>query len=107
MPRVYQTYDLVTDGATGNPTGMHVAQTSTGIANVITFTPPKSAVAFLIACETNGCRVTLEGTTPDTTHGFPLPAGAVPMLVPIGANASVKAVSQAAANSVVQITFLA
>lgn len=104
MPRVYQTYDIVSDGVGS----MHpAAQTSTGTGVVITVTPPKSAVAFFITVETTTCRMTFDGTAPDATHGLLIPIAGQPLLIPLGASAIIKFASTAAANSTVQITFLA
>ena len=100
MPRAYQTYDFPLGGA--DP---HVSATSTGTADVKTITAPKGANAAYIACETNGCRFTLDGTTPDATNGMPLPAAALPLWVTVGKD--IKVVSQAAANSVVHVLWLA
>lgn len=94
-------YDVATQhGAEAEPT-----QTSTGTADVKTFTPPRTAVAFLISVETNACRLTLDGDTPDATHGQVFPKDVAPQLVLVGGR-DVKVVSIAAANSVVHITWL-
>lgn len=95
------TYDI----ATAKGDDPHVQLTSTGTADVETFTAPRTSTGFYIACETNGCRMTLDGTTPDATNGLPIAAGAAPLFVPVGKR-NINVVSQAAANSVVNVLWL-
>lgn len=96
-----QTYDIAI--ATG--VDAHDAATSTGVANVATLVAPAHSNGFYIACETNGIRFVLDGTTPDGTNGIPVAAGAAPLFVPVGRR-SIRFVSQAAANATAHVLWL-
>lgn len=95
------TYDLAI--ATGQDP--QESDTSTGTADVKTITAPPSANAFMLACETNGIRFTLDGTTPDGTNGIPVAAGAAPLFVPVGRR-NIQFVSQAAGNATAHVLWL-
>ncbi len=99
MPRAGVTYDIATR-ASGDA---HVSDTSTGVADVKTIVPPRDCTAMYLAAETNGVRITFDGTVPDGTQGMPLAAGQRE-LFPIGR--TIKFVSQAAANAVLHALFL-
>jgi hypothetical protein len=99
MPRVGSTYDICTAGT-------HASATSTGTSNVRTITAPDTATAFFIACETNGIRFVLDGSTPDATNGLPLAAGAAPLFVPVGRSRTIRFVSQVAGNATAHVLFL-
>jgi hypothetical protein len=88
------------------PVGSPTQQTSTGTADVKTFTPPAGQTAFIVTVATTSCRLTTDGTTPDATHGITVQAGAQPLLLPIAAFGNVKIASTAAANSVVDVQYL-
>lgn len=83
----------------------HEQVTSTGTANVQTLTAPPGAKAVLLACLTNGCYFTVDGSTPTAVNGMTLPSGALPLLLPV--NGDIKVASQqAAASSVVNALWL-
>lgn len=86
----------------------HEQLTSTGTANVQTFTPPAGAHGVYVSVSTNGCYITFDGTTPSSTNGLPLPAGVSPvfLLFAPAAGSGLKVASQAAANSVVNVAWV-
>jgi hypothetical protein len=86
-------------------TASHAQATSTGTANVQSFANPgQGCRGFLITVATNGCYLTLDGSTPSSSNGLAIPPGVAPVLIPVGK--SVKVASQAAGNSVVQIVWV-
>lgn len=82
--------------------------TPTSTSDVKTLTPPAGTSGFLITVETNNARVTLDGTDPSGGTGSHVyPKDTAPQLVLLGAQGMVvKCVSTAAANSVVNVTWL-
>jgi hypothetical protein len=88
------------------------AQTSTGVADVKTFTPSskKRATAVMISVETTDARVTFDGTAPAgvTGPGIVIPKGQPPLIVPLPADADnpVKVAANSAASSLVSVVFL-
>lgn len=76
MARAGKTYDLSGSG--------HAAQqNSTGIADVKTFPNPGNAVAAFVSVKTGAARVSLTGQTPTASVGIVIPAGALPLWVPV------------------------
>ena len=61
--------------------GSHTQDTSVSSATAITITAPANAI--LCGAQTQNILYTLDGTTPTTTKGFILVAGAVPTLIPV------------------------
>lgn len=86
------------------PSDAHAQETSTGLADVQTLVAPEGARAVLLTASTNGCYLTVDGSTPSSTNGIPLPAAGVPYLLPIPGD--IKFASQAAGNSVVNALWL-
>ena len=80
--------------------------TSTGTGDVKTLTPPGDASAALISVETTAARMTFDGSTPAAANGHVFPAAQVPQTVLIGAGSVIKWISTAAANSIVNVTWL-
>lgn len=103
MPRIGKTYDVPMGG--GATPSHQAAVTSANTTDVKTITAPKDAAGFWITVETTSCRLTWDGQTPDATHGLVFPAAAQPLFIPIGRD--VKFVSTAAANSIVQLAWVA
>jgi len=79
--------------------------TSTGTSDVKTLTPPAHASSVLITVETTAARVTFDGSAPASGNGIVIPAGALPLLLPVGAGATIKVASTAGANSVVDVAW--
>lgn len=79
-------------------------QSSPDTTTVRTFTPPNGARACLITVETTAARVSFHGTDPSATVGNVIPKDALPFYLP--AAVVVKAVSTAAAASIVNVTWL-
>lgn len=70
-----------------------------------TISPPAGAVhGCYITVSTNGCYMRFDGGTPDSTHGLAFPKDGVPAFFPVGG--SITFVSQAAANSVVNVAWM-
>ena len=67
-------------------------------------TPATGARACLITVSTNGCYMTFDGTTPSSSAGVAFPKDGVPAFFPVGK--TIKFVSQAAANCVVNVAWL-
>jgi hypothetical protein len=69
------------NGATAQPT----SQTSSGVADVKTFTPPDTATAVLLSAKATSARVTFDGSIPSpaTPCGLILVAGAQPCFFPL------------------------
>jgi hypothetical protein len=83
--------------------------TSTGTADVKTVGVPSSASAFLVSVETNGCRVTLDGSTPGATSLLIATTATFgPVTIPCVSwqGNTLKVASNAAANSIVTIQWL-
>lgn len=83
----------------------HDSDTSTGTADVKTLTPPAGATGFILVFETNGARVSLDGTAPSASNGVPFPALGSPFSGPFRPVA-IKWVSMAAGNSVGHVLWL-
>lgn len=98
MGRHLNTYDIVADTP-------HVQKTSTGTADTQTATAPAFAVGCLLTVETTAARVTFDGSTPTSTNGLVIPAGTTPIFIPLGRTIKIR--STAAANSVVNVLWLA
>jgi hypothetical protein len=83
-------------------------QTSTGTANVKTFSPPAGATGMLISVETNPCRISLDGTAPGATSVLLPVSGTTYIPAPGsgGRGQSVQVASNVAGNSVVTVQFL-
>lgn len=80
--------------------------TSTSTSDVKTVVPPAGAKGFYIACATNNCRITLDGTTVSSTVGLPIQAASNPQFFPFDvATSGLQIVSTAAGNSVVDVMF--
>ncbi len=77
--------------------------TSTGTADVKAATLPVRSSGCLIGVETTNARVTFDGTTPDSTHGVVLVAGAQPIFLSLANSSVIKVASTAAASSVVSL----
>lgn len=86
------------------PLTILAAQTPTTTTDTKTFTLPSGTSAFYITAETNDARITLDGTTPTATVGHKIPKDQAPVLILCGPGTSLKCVSTAAGNSVVQVT---
>lgn len=85
-------------------TSAHVQATSTGTSDVQTITVPANAKGCFICVETNAARVTFDGEAPGSTVGLVFPAGVAPVFVPMAS--TIKFVSTAAANSVVDVLWI-
>lgn len=66
--------------------------------------PPASAV--LIGVETTDARITFDGSTPSSSNGLVFPKGNPPVLVLIGDNNTITALSNTTGSSVVDIQTL-
>jgi hypothetical protein len=88
--------------------GAPVQNTSTGTADVKTVTPPATATAFLVSIETNGARVTFDGSTPSATSLLLPTTGSQGTILPISwpSGGALKFASSIAGNSVVTIQWL-
>lgn len=91
-------------GGTSGTSDTHNQQTSTGTADVKTFTAPKDAVAFLIDVVTTDAWLTLDGTTPTTSNRALIKKDQNPLYVGVGKD--VKVAASAAANSIVSVLWL-
>jgi hypothetical protein len=88
--------------------GAVIQVTPTTQTDVKTITLPAGTSAFQIACETNACRVTLDGTDPTAAIGIVYPKDQIPVLVLVGnSGTTLKVVSNAPANSIVTVQPLA
>lgn len=94
---------VVADRNTGDDATTQVTPTTT--TDYKTVTQPAQANAFLISCETNSCRFSLDGNNPDATNGHVLPKDGQPYYVPVKPR-SLKVASTTAGNSVVTVTWL-
>jgi hypothetical protein len=79
-----------------------VKLTSTGTADVQTLKLPSGTSAILLTCETTPGRITFDGSNPTGGHVFPKDGSLQLELLGIGT--TLKWVSTAAANAVLQIT---
>lgn len=81
-----------------NPIGAH--SDGATISSATTLTPPTGLAVgvakLLIQTVSQNVRYTLDGTTPTATTGFQLVAGDPPIIIPIGANTTVKVIQEAA-----------
>lgn len=91
--------------STHHPIGQ-VQATSTGTGNEQTLTPPSDASACMVSVETTSARITFDGSTPAVGNGHVFPTAQVPQTLLIGAGSTIKFISTAAANSVVNVTWL-
>lgn len=82
-------------------------QTSTGTADVKTFTPPTGFKAHgcLITVETTTARVTFNGDTPGAALGHIVQIAQQPLYLPFAG--PIKVAATAAANAIVSVTWLA
>lgn len=100
------TYSPVTKaGGTVAPTTAHKRDSSPDVSTVKTITLDANTSAILVTVETTSARVTLDGTDPSVASApsTVFPKDSIPVLVPVGPDATVKWVSTAAAASVVQV----
>jgi hypothetical protein len=80
--------------------------TSTGTGNVQTATAAVSGARHvLLSVETTAARVTFDGSTPSATNGHVIPAGAIPLYLPIGRSSVLKVASSAGTSSILNITW--
>lgn len=81
--------------------------TPTTTSDIKSAKAPVAAAAVLISTETTDARVTFDGTDPSAgTGSHKIPKDQAPVLLLLGQGVTVKAVSTAAANSIVQLTWL-
>lgn len=92
---------LVYAATTSSP---HAQQTPSSTSDTKTFTPPALAKACMICVETNGARLTFDGTAPSSSNGLVFPAGVAPIFVPMAS--TIKAVSTVAGNAVVNVLWI-
>lgn len=83
-----------------NDTSPHAQETSTSTSDVKTLTPPAGAHGVFLTVTTNGCTMTFDASTPSSSNGLAFPKDGVPAFFPLG-TATIKFISQAAGNSVV------
>lgn len=82
-------------------------QTCPDTSTIRKFAPPAGTAAFMLSVETNDVRMTLDGTDPTAGAGSHVfPKAQVPTLVLLGSGCAPWAVSTAAGNSIVNITWL-
>ena len=91
-------------GGTSGTSDTHNQLTSTGTADIKTFTAPKDAVACLVNCATTDARYTLDGSAPSATNGLLLKKDQNPLYLPAGKAFAFTA--SAAANSIVDLLWL-
>lgn len=87
--------------------GSAEALTSTSTTDVQTATVPATASFVYATVETTNGRVTTDGTDPTTGTGHILQKDTSPVLLVFGAGSTVKWVSTAAANAVLQLSYYA
>lgn len=80
--------------------------TSTGTGDVKTLTPPPDTSACLISVETTSARMTFDNSTPAAGNGHVFPTAQVPQMMLIGAGSVIQFASTAAANAIVNVTWL-
>jgi hypothetical protein len=85
----------------------HVQTTSTGTADVKTITLEPSCHAIMVSARTTAGILTFNGSTPSSSNGLDVSAGANPTLLPLGYNLhgghQLKWASSAAANAVLNV----
>lgn len=85
-------------------TNPHAQATSTGTADVKTFSPPGGAHGFFITVQTNPVYLTLDGTTPSSTNGLHVIKDAAPVFIP--ASKTISVASDTAGNAVVNVLWV-
>ena len=83
----------------------HISGTVADNTTVTAVDLPAGTRAICIQAQTNGVWFTLDGTTPSTSNGLFLPAGTMPLFLPIGAS-QLKWISAVAAGAQVDILCL-
>jgi hypothetical protein len=81
--------------------------TSTSTADPKTITTPVGTTAVLISALTTSARITFDGTAPASTNGVILPAGALPLLIPLRRSVAIKFASTAGTSSVLDVASFA
>lgn len=86
----------------------HERQSSPDTSTVRTYTIPNRTSAILVTVETTAARITLDGTDPSAASAPSLiiPASAAPIMLLVGAGATLKHVSTSGAASVLQACYL-
>ena len=72
------------------------AHTELAAAAATTISAPAGAKRLLVQALSQNVRYTLDGSTPTTTKGFQMRAGDPPILIPVGANTTVKVIQETA-----------
>lgn len=80
--------------------------TSTGTGDVKTLTPPPDTSAALISVETTSARMTFDKSAPAAGNGHVFPTAQVPQMILIGPGSEIRFAATAAANSIVNVTWL-
>lgn len=103
MGRTFHTYGLANRSAGES---VHESQTSTGTADKKTITKAAGATAMVLSAKTTNARVTFDGTDPGAgvAPGLIVVAGAQPLLLPFATD--IEFVSEAAANSELNVLWL-
>ena len=101
MSRPYTVYTLPSDTSLAN---CQVQATSGNTGDVQTLAKPGRATAALVCVRTNDCYLTVNGTTPSSSNGLPIIAGATALLIMVGAD--IKFASSAGSNSVLNVLWL-
>lgn len=65
-------------------------------ATAVTISAPTNAKRLLIQALSQNVRYTLDGSAPTATHGFQMKAGDPPILIPVGANTTVRVIQETA-----------
>ena len=92
-------YDYIVDQAAFVPVGPH--QVNNNLNSVVTLNPAVGAGRLLLQATNANVRYTLDGSTPSSSSGFVLRAGADPTLIILAPGVSVK-VTQETSGAVIQ-----
>jgi len=80
-----------------DPVGNHVS--GPDISTAATLTSSETATQIMIQALDQNVRYTLAGSTPTASVGFVLTADAAPIILPVGPNATLKVIEEAATAS--------
>ena len=76
------------------PVGSH--DSDDDISSAATLTKAEGATKIMIQAITQNARITFDGSTPTTSHGFQIVAGNPPIWFPVMVGYNVKAIEEAA-----------
>lgn len=83
----------------------HDRKTSTGTSDVQTMTLPRGTSHLSLQVFTTDAWVTFDASTPTASNGLLVYAGQMPIFLPLGQGTTLKHISSAGANSILNVAY--